>query len=326
MAHITSVGPFLQSIFTFRPMFADSVATSFFNNQPFGYETTIPWNDAIETAYIGPRGVRLTTAFTGDALTISPRDIETGSVTGRVEGIFTYSGHRATGDLLHAASIWGFSLRLADIRTVALTADTTDDKALLKTILAGNDTIRLGAYGDKVASYGGNDLIYAGKGSDVAQGGSGADRLYGQDGYDTLIGGDGNDVLIGGKGADLLHGEHGEDRFVFDDGHLGLGIGARDTIEGWSREDVLDFSQIDGNTRVAGDQRLSFSTDMIEALKPKRNAFWVVADGADMIIRFDVNGDAAHDFELVIADQASMVARIDRDYGLTSELTGLFVH
>lgn len=325
MAYITSVTLYHHAAFSFGPMFTESVATTFYNNQPFGYETTIPWNDSIETAYRAGRGTPFTTAFTGDALGITPRNIETGSLSGRVEGIFTYAGHRATGDLVHASSIWGINVLLTQIRQVALTADNADDLTLLRSILAGNDVIRLGNSGDRVASYGGNDLVYAGRGSDLVNGGAGADRLYGQDGYDTLIGGDGNDVLNGGAWADEITGGAGEDRFVFDDGHLGLGIGARDTIHGWSAEDVLDFSRIDANTRVAGDQRFSFSFDTFAALKPEANAFWLVSNGTDMIVRFDVNGDAAHDLELVIAGQASMVSRIDRDYGQTGEYQGIFV-
>lgn len=313
MATIIAKSLFLQPIFSFGPMFTASTSTSFFNNQPFGYETIIPWNDAIETAYTAARGTPFTTAFTGDALTISPRNIETGTLGGRVEGIFTYIGHRATGDLTHAVSIWGIDVRLADIQRVALTADNADDQMLMRSLLAGNDVIRLGRFGDKVAGYGGNDLIYAGSGSDLVQGGRGADRLYGQDGSDTLIGGAGNDVLVGGKGADELIGGAGADRFVFAEGHLGLGIGARDTIVGWTTDDVLDFSRMDANSTLPGDQSFGSPRKTIFDFSQAHCITFRVS-GDDLILQFETNNDGFHDYELLLKGQAGAYFLFDKDW------------
>lgn len=325
MAVITSDGMFIQSIFSFRQMFTESIKTDFFNNQPFGYETRTPWNDAIETAYVAARGTNFTTAFTGDALTIWPRNIETGTLTGTVEGIFTYVGHRATSDLVHAMSIWGISVSLKTIQAVALTADQLDDALLLETMLSGNDVIRLGRFGDRINGFGGNDVIQTGGGSDHVVGSNGNDRLLGNSGFDTLYGGVGEDTLIGGLNADEMFGGHGRDVFVFDDGHSSIGIGARDRIHGWLAEDVLDFSRIDANTKVAGDQSFSFSFDTFQAMKPQSHAFWLIADGNDMIVRLETTGDKAHDIEIVILGQADMVSRIDRDYGGTGEYRDIFI-
>lgn len=304
MAFIVAETMFLQSIFTLRPMFADSVATAFFNNQPFGYETTIPWNDSIETAYVAGRGTRFTTAFTGDALGISPRNIETGTLTGQVEGIFTYTGHRATSELVHSLSIWGINVSLSQIQRVALSTSTADDLLLLEGILAGRDVIRLGASGDQLSSFGGNDVVFAGSGSDRINGGAGADRLLGQNDHDTLIGADGDDTIIGGRGADVLNGGTGSDVFIFDDGHTRLGIGARDTIQGWSRLDVLDFSLIDADINLAGDQRFGAPRSPILDFS-QSHCITVVARGADLVLQFEVNADGLHDMELVLAGRAS---------------------
>lgn len=325
MARIVSDAMFLQSLYSFGPMFTESVRTDFFNNQPFGYETLIPWKDSIETAYVAGRGTNFTTAFTGNALTISPRNIETGTLSGEVQGIFTYVGHRATTDLVHAASIWGISVSLREIQAVALTADQADDAALLRAMLSGDDVIQLGRFADKVNGFEGNDVIQTGGGSDLITGGLGNDRLVGHSGFDTLYGGVGGDTLIGGLQADELEGGNGSDVFIFDDGHTGLGIGARDIIRGWLTEDVLDFSRIDADTTRAGDQSFFFAFDTFEAMKPKAHAFWLIADGNDMIIRLETTGDKAHDMEVVIEGQARMVSLIDRDYGGTGEFRDIFV-
>jgi Ca2+-binding RTX toxin-like protein len=299
MARIISDALFLQSLYSFRPMFTESIKTEFFNNQPFGYETLIPWNDAIETAYVAGRGTNFTTAFAGDALTIAPRNIETGSLSGRVEGIFTYVGHRATSDLEHATSIWGINVGLREIQTVALTPDQADDAALMQRMLAGNDVIRLGRFGDKVNGFDGNDVIETGAGSDQAFGGAGNDRLVGQSGFDTLYGSVGDDTLIGGAGADELYGGLGRDVFVFDDRHLGMGIGARDIVFDWNpREDVLDFSRIDANTRVAGDQGLRFESSNDGAFLNVSNSVVMYVSGLDVMFRFEVTGDGIPDFDL----------------------------
>lgn len=299
MVRIVSDAMFLQSIFTFGPMFTASTRTQFFNNQPFGYETIIPWNDAIETAYVGGRGTPMTTAFTGDALGISPLNIATGAISGRVEGMFTYTGQRGLSDLVSATSIWGFDLALRDIRAAALTSGSADDRALMRGALAGNDVFVLSRFGDIVNSFGGADTIFAGAGNDKAIAGGGADRIDGGSGADTIYGGAGHDRIFGGVGADEMFGGTGSDVFVFDDGHIGLGIGARDLVHDWNpHEDTLDFSRIDADTRVAGDQALWFRTSNDGGILNVSNCVVMYVSGDDVIFRFEVTGDAIPDFDL----------------------------
>lgn len=122
--------------------------------------------------------------------------------------------------------------------------------------LGGEDDLHGGA---------GDDTLDGGSGDDDLHGGAGADRLYGGDGDDTLSGGlgmdvleggDGDDTLIGGRDRDFMLGGDGADRFVFSFASDSPNLhGGFDVIGDFrASEDVLDFSGIDANTTIAGDQ------------------------------------------------------------------------
>ncbi|WP_134494132.1 calcium-binding protein [Microvirga pakistanensis] len=83
----------------------------------------------------------------------------------------------------------GFKLAITDVVAASKTTSTSDDMALYRKMLAGNDTIT---------------------------GGSSADRLDGFDGNDTITGNAGNDVLSGGLGADVMTGGAGNDTYYVD--------------------------------------------------------------------------------------------------------------
>ncbi len=90
-------------------------------------------------------------------------------------------------------------------------------------------------------------------------GDEGNDELYGGNGNDEVRGAEGNDRVEGGFGVDEMHGGPGADKFVFDDGHTGLGALA-DTIDGFSRSggDKIDLDQIDARLNASGDQDFTF--------------------------------------------------------------------
>ncbi|MFI3154864.1 MAG: M10 family metallopeptidase C-terminal domain-containing protein [Methylococcaceae bacterium] len=86
-------------------------------------------------------------------------------------------------------------------------------------------------------------------------GNSAANILLGNAGNDQLVGGGDADQLTGGVGADLLSGGSGADRFMFlNVSESGPDSAGRDTITDFkaSEGDKIDFSAIDANTGVAG--------------------------------------------------------------------------
>jgi Ca2+-binding RTX toxin-like protein len=123
--------------------------------------------------------------------------------------------------------IYGISVSFSSIWTAALSPSRADDVVVVRTALAGNDTILGSDYADvldgfngndAIYGYAGNDAVYGEAGNDYLSGMNGNDNLNGAAGADTLLGGGGNDVLYGGAGKDTLAGGAGYDYFVFNTG------------------------------------------------------------------------------------------------------------
>ncbi|HEY3049928.1 MAG TPA: M10 family metallopeptidase C-terminal domain-containing protein, partial [Polaromonas sp.] len=150
------------------------------------------------------------------------------------------------------------------------------------------------------------NLFFGGLGSFIGSGNDLNNFIAGGAGADTLNGGGGIDSLIGGAGADSLTGGIGADTFVLT--ALGdSGVGAlRDIITDFiSGTDRIDFSGIDANTLVAGNQAFTMLGTA---------AFFGVAGqlrydvvGADTVMQGDVNGDGVADFELQLTGIQSFV-------------------
>ncbi|MEH1831024.1 MAG: hypothetical protein V7L29_02820 [Nostoc sp.] len=125
---------------------------------------------------------------------------------------------------------------------------------------AGNDFIVGGAYKDVLI---GDDFSGGVGGNDYLAGGNGDDALYGFGGNDTLDGGAGPDKLVGDVGTDQLIGGAGNDVFLFfsvSDSQPGL---SRDIIKDFVGNgnlpgDIIDISNIDANTNIAGDQAFTY--------------------------------------------------------------------
>ncbi len=83
---------------------------------------------------------------------------------------------------------------------------------------AGNDSIVGTNAGNKIAGYGGHDVLTGGPniamGNDTLYGGDGNDSLYGGNGNDYLSGGAGNDYIQSGNHDDTLAGNDGDDVLV----------------------------------------------------------------------------------------------------------------
>ncbi|ACP24928.1 possible protease [Sinorhizobium fredii NGR234] len=107
--------------------------------------------------------------------------------------------------------ISGFSIAAAKITSAAKTGSLSDDLAIIRDALAGNDNLNGGEFANYLRGYAGNDVISGGQYSDDLFGDDGDDKISGDYGWDNLYGGNGNDTLNGGAGSDELSGGAGSD-------------------------------------------------------------------------------------------------------------------
>ncbi len=173
---------------------------------------------------------------------------------------------------------------------------------------AGNDTLVGNAGADTMDGGDGDDDVRGGDDNDVVKGGAGNDHVYGDAGADDVQGGIGDDWVYGGAGADRLSGGAGADHFVFVDGDLGSTLATSDTITDFKtvQGDVLDFSGIDANTTLGGDQGFSIvgsfghhAGEMTMAYNAGINA---------TVISMDTNGDGVADYVLQLTGAVTSTA------------------
>ena len=106
-------------------------------------------------------------------------------------GTVTAYSVNSSGNLL--GTVTGFSIPASWVRDAAFTLSTADDMAVVRTVLAGADTVYGSGYSDLLDGFNGNDTIY---------GYAGNDTIYGEAGNDIMSGGAGNDYIDGGAGTD----------------------------------------------------------------------------------------------------------------------------
>ena len=128
---------------------------------------------------------------------------------------------------------------------------------LLASIMAGDDTLQGGNFGDVLQGFDGNDHMLGGTGPDVLFGGAGSDTLTGGDGNDHIYGQsanggtDGADNLSGGSGGDYLQGNAGNDTLDGGDGSDRINGGANDDmITGGTGNDTVNGNL--GNDTIGG--------------------------------------------------------------------------
>lgn len=162
---------------------------------------------------------------------------------------------------------------------------------------------------------GGNDAI------NLLSGESGNDSLFGAGGKDILLGGSGNDRLNGGADFDILVGGGGNDVFVFDAASFddeGLSI---DFVSDFSRGDLFDFSALDADSTLDGDQAFSLVSQLGGAagqimISSYSNIFKAIGalGGVDVglfglgglfsqasVVWGDLDGDATSDFAVLVS-------------------------
>jgi serralysin len=163
----------------------------------------------------------------------------------------------------------------------------------------------------------------------LLSGEAGNDSLFGAGGNDILLGGAGNDRLNGGAGFDILVGGAGADVFVydsasFDDPSLENGDLSIDFISDFSRGDLFDFSALDGNAALDGDQAFSLVSHWTSSgvgqlmVSTYSNVLKAVGalGGVDLgaygwglggrvsIVWGDIDGDGVSDFGVLVADNS----------------------
>jgi len=179
-----------------------------------------------------------TAYFGGTGFTFSAQgQVQGGTVTGVAE----FSGH--IGDLSAPAFIFqGISVAASTLAGAAATPSTTDDFAIISSILSGNDTFYLSDQSDLAGGFGGNDTMY---------GNGGLDYLSGGKGNDTLLGGDGNDYLSGDEGGDILKGGNGKDFAVYVSAGAGvtvdLGVAAAQDTIGAGKDTLVSIENLTGS-------------------------------------------------------------------------------
>lgn len=136
-------------------------------------------------------------------------------------------------------------------------AGATDDRAVLKLALAGDDILRLGDADSRAFGGAGADTLYAGRGDDTLHGDGGHDliesffgndRIFGGNGHDTIRASADNDTVYGGAGDDVIGATSGANRLWGGDGNDAVtggsgtdtlrGDAGADTLQGWAGNDL----------------------------------------------------------------------------------------
>ena len=132
-------------------------------------------------------------------------------------------------------------------------------------------------------------LVDGGTGNDVIRGGANAEQIQGSAGADTLSGGRGADVFIYYAASDS-RAATGRDRIVdFNRGQL----------------DILDLSDIDANSRVAGNQAFRFIGS--EGFHGSAGELRYARDSAGTHVMGDINGDRRADFVIDLTGQITFL-------------------
>nr|WP_295890367.1 M10 family metallopeptidase C-terminal domain-containing protein [uncultured Devosia sp.] len=205
------------------------------------------------------------------------------------DGNDAYSGNGGT-------DIYDLSLTTA-AAAVNLTTGTASSSQ------TGTDT--LGTI-ENVLGGAGADTITGSSGANSLNGGGGDDVLLGMGGADTLLGGAGADRLTGGAGRDVMTGGADNDTFIFAAvSEMSTSTSARDVITDFTAGvDKFNFTAIDANTAVAGDQAFSFLAAQGAAFTGVRGQVrWVQEDPTGTandktIVMGDINGDRIADFHV----------------------------
>ncbi|MDB5890829.1 MAG: hemolysin-type calcium-binding repeat family protein [Polaromonas sp.] len=160
----------------------------------------------------------------------------------------------------------------------------------------------------------GGDTITGSALANTLSGGLGNDTLNGLGGNDVLIGGDGLDRLVGGTGQDRLTGGTGADIFdINTTGESPVGTTLRDVVTDFARGiDKIDFSTLDANTGVAGDQAFTFNFTAGAAFSGAgqlRYRYEGTGVNEVTLIEGNVNSTLTADFQVALTGRQTFLAQ-----------------
>jgi Ca2+-binding RTX toxin-like protein len=152
----------------------------------------------------------------------------------------------------------------------------------------------------------GNDIIKLGNAPSTVNTGDGSNTVQGGNLVDRVIGGAGVDKIAGNGGADILTGGAGADVFKFRSISDSIS-GNSDTITDYAIGiDKLNFSRIDTNPGLAGDQGFAFIGNAFFVANGTAQIRYTSAAG-DLLVQADANGDGIGDMEIILAGRAGCV-------------------
>ncbi len=236
-------------------------------------------------------------------------------------GADTLDGGGTLGDMLsYAFSAAGIRITLAYGATVTgAGGDAQGDRVLgfsdvtgsaFRDIItdANKSTLADRANDNAFFGGGGYDRLKLGGGNDTGLGGNGNDMIFGELGDDILDGGSGNDKLTGGYGMDRLTGGTGADRFVFRQAaDSSAALALQDIITDFAPADGdrIDLSTIDANTALGGNQAFHLITTEFQG---SGGELRLVAQGGDLMVIGDINGDRQADFAILLLGVTELAA------------------
>jgi Ca2+-binding RTX toxin-like protein len=170
----------------------------------------------------------------------------------------------------------------------------------------GNDTVEGGFGADNVQGGAGNDQVSGGDGNDIVRGGTGRDTVSGGAGADTVYGDEGSDMVYGSDGADRLYGGAGVDWFNYTLVSNSTAA-ARDWVMDFVKgTDKINLNMMDADATTAGNQNFYFAGPGMLAVDPGN--VWMTELLTGTMIRGDVTGDFAADFEIFVYGAYGMTA------------------
>lgn len=171
-------------------------------------------------------------------------------------------------------------------------ADRLDGGAGIDTANYGGSSLAVNVDLQRASQLGGDaqgDVLVA---IENVIGSSLSDVLGGDASRNELVGGGGSDFLNGRGDKDSLTGGAGADRFVFDSAANASG----DRVTDFNGEDFLDFSAIDANPLMTGDQAFALiGSKLFTGQAGQLRIFTSSANNATYI-QGDLNGDKVGDF------------------------------
>lgn len=188
-------------------------------------------------------------------------------ISGRVTSFTSYEGGSVDFKITNALSLYA-----TEISAAAKTASISDDQAVFRSLLAGNDVLAGATRSDVINGYAGNDEITGNGGRDFVTGGAGSDDFNYRLTSDSKVGA-GRDRI-----TDFRHGT-----------------------------DDIDVSVMDANGSVSGNGTFTFLSAKGASFTATRGELrWFQADAANnasdkTFVEGDINGDAVADFQIELA-------------------------